>query len=232
MRVWLVSLMFFPSISDVALGKGLDELGQSNPEAASEVKQDSGDETKNISEKNLESSSASLQQPSPLSKIFAEKLQLGTSFGWIRATKSTGRWTTSGVSDIVINYRILALNAQVNLLGTFRYLPVAVSGTEENHVYRGVWEIFNFGARSTYRATPKLDSFGSAEIGYVKSSLNPIDGLPEVFSHSKDGAMLTFGGGVDYAFLEGSGFVAGPRIFAGLGTYSAFQLSAAASFVF
>ena len=230
MYVRLISVIAVLDINTVALAKGLDELGQSNPEASTENQET--DESGGRSDKNTGSIAAPNQPTSALGQAIRDKLLLGTSFGWVKASKSTGEWQTSGVSDLSISYQIAKINGQMNLLGTFRYTPIAVTGIQEKHSYRGVWEVYNFGALATHKLNSKFVALGSGEIGYVKSSLNPIDGLPEVESHTSGGATLTLGGGADFAVTETSNFLAGPRIFAGFGTYSVFQLSAAASFLF
>jgi hypothetical protein len=227
MRVKLLSLFVALAWNGGALAKGLEELGQSNPET-----QASEGEEKAAAEGEEGENKAAPQPPGALSQTLAEKLYMATSFGWVSASKSDGEWKSSGMSDFQIGYLVMKLNAQMSVHGTFRYAPIAVSGEQESHLYRGVWEVYNFGGRFNYRVSPTILAVGTGELGYVKADLNAVDGLEPIEDHQAGGAMLSVGGGADFALTEKGSFSAGPRLYAGFGSYSAIQLSAAASFLF
>jgi hypothetical protein len=163
----------------------------------------------------------------------SEKLYMATSFGWVKASKSTGEWKSSGMSDFTIGYKLpVSFGEQMAMAATYRYAPIAVSGEEDKHMYRGVWEQHLVGARGVYKVSPTLNAVGSAELGYVVAYLNPVDDLPSTDKHETNGGNFTVGGGCDWALVEKGAFAVGPRLYAGFGSFSTFQLSAAASFVF
>lgn len=233
-RIMYLKIIFILAALDfdgTASGKGLDELGQSNPENLNSSP-DPSNSTEADGQTSAKSNAQTIDSASIAGRTLSEKLQIGTSYGWVKASKAQGQWTTSGMSDITVAYEVARLNSKTNIFGTFRYAPIAVSGKQDRQLYRGVWEVYNLGARAHYLLKQDVIAVLSGEIGYVRASLTPIDSLPETAKHSVGGAMLTIGGGADVALAENKTILIGPRLFAGFGSYSVYQVSAAASFLF
>jgi hypothetical protein len=208
-----------------AAAKGLDELSQGNPSAAGAdgLEGDGG-----------EGGIAKAPPPPPteFSKKVAGNMSVATSFGWLMASKSKGEWKGGGgMTDLTIAYKVATLSATMTADGTYRYAPMAVSGTEDDHSYRGVWEAHYFGGRMRYALRPNLSAVGSGELGYVMVHVTPVDGLPEEDEAGKSGVSIALGGGADWQIFE-PGFTVGPRLNVGFGSFTTVQVSGAATFVF
>jgi hypothetical protein len=213
--------------ADPALAKGLESLSESSPEnQEAEAKAEAKAEAHAKAE-------AELKAPSEASKAIAEKLFVGTSYGWVIVSKAKGDWKGSGMSDITVGYKLpLGLAPNIALSGTYRYAPVVVSGEEDGHSYRGVWDTHYFGTRLGYRFMSQLTAIGSAELGYVLTYLTPLDGLESEDEHEKNGVSVALGGGVDWDVFGQKQVTAGPRVTAAFGTVSIIQIGGALSFLF
>jgi hypothetical protein len=209
-----------------AFAKGLDELSQGNPETAEGAAATGG-------EGGAAAAAKPIPPPStPTSKAVAGNLSVGTSFGWLMASKSKGEWKGGGgMSDVTVAYKVATLNASMTADGTYRYAPMAVSGVEDEHSYRGMWEAHYFGGRMRYAMSPTLTAIGSGELGYVLVYMRPTDGLPQEKKHEANGVSIALGGGADWQLFE-PGFTVGPRLNVGFGSFTTVQVSGAATFVF
>jgi len=238
MRLLLICLAV--CTASLASAKGLDDLSNNNPEAA----EGEGDAAAPAGEGNGEGEEKGEGKPDAgngeaakpqraLSKTLSQNLSIATGFARVIASKSTGDWESNGMTDLTVAYKLSSLSKIMNLHGTYRYAPVAVSGTEDEHSYRGVWEAHMFGARVAYQVSQTLTALGSAELGYVASHLTAIDGLdPVVKKHEAGGAIFAVGGGADWTIGEKAGFAGGPRLFAGFGSFTIIQIGGALSFLF
>ncbi len=213
-----------------AFAKGLDELSQGNPD--SDAAKEEGADGKAGGEGG--ESAAKAETPmvkSASSKAISDKLFMGTSFGWVKAAKSGGTWQGSGMSDLTIGYKVANLSSVMSLAATYRYAPVAVSGTEDDQSYRGVWESHFFGGKLNYSLGSTLSAVGSAELGYVQVHVKPTDGLVETAKASKGGGQLALGGGADWQMIDKACTV-GPRLYLGVGSFTTVQIAGAIGFMF
>ena len=141
------------------------------------------------------------------------------------------------MSDITAGYKIpMSLGDLMRLFATYRYAPIAVSGEQERddglHSYRGVWEAHYLGTKLDYDINETLTAIGTFEAGYVLVYLDSVDGLPVPKTHESNNGSVALGGGLDWQLFGENAFKAGPRLHAGFGGFTTFQLSAAATFLF
>jgi hypothetical protein len=197
-----------------ARAAGLNDLSKESPEA------------------DAEPAPAAPVEPGAMSKGLAQKLYLGTSFGRVTASRSKGHWEGSGMSDLLVGYRLVSLGAASSISASYRYAPVAVSGREDGRDFRGVWEAHYVGARFHYAITPNLSAFGSAEAGYVLVYLKPTDGLGDESKYEHNGGSMAVGGGVDWGLFDKGAFAVGPRLYVGFGSMTTVQYAVATTFVF
>ena len=230
-----VALCSYPSI---ALGKGLDDLSDQNPEVKAEGEgapavEGAGATTgeENVAPAAAEPT-ATNQAPVANNTALANKLTFSTSFGWVYASRSKGEWRGSGMSDVSVGYRYLTMSPKLSVVGTYRYAPVNVVGEVDGHSYRGVWESHYFGSKADYKLNPKTVLTGGLEAGYVLVYLTPTDGLETEKKHEDNGVSISLGGGADYSITDNGTFTVGPRINAGFGSFTTVQVSASAGFMF
>jgi hypothetical protein len=210
--------------SGAAVAKGLSELSDENPaeQPADGAKEEGGDEEGAKTE--------AVKQPGAASKALADKLFLSTSGGWATGSRSDGKWTASGMSDLEVGYKLVTLNKQMNVFGTYRYAPMAVAGTVDDRSYRGVWEAHFFGGRFNYQLSKTLTALASGELGYVLVHVNDTDGLAPETKVSNPGVQLAVGGGADFMLIDK--WTVGPRLVVGVGGFTTVQVAAAAGFLF
>jgi hypothetical protein len=223
-----VALCTNPSL---ALGKGLDDLSEQNPEVKAE---NEGGEAANGSEATAESqqTSATNQAPVPNNPALANKLSFSTSFGWVYASRSKGEWRGNGMSDISIGFRYLTMSPKLSVVGTYRYAPVNVVGEVDGNSYRGVWETHYFGSKADFKLNASTVLTGGLEAGYVLVYLTPTDGLETEKKHEENGVSISLGGGADFSMTDNGTFTVGPRINAGFGSFTTVQVAASAGFMF
>jgi len=223
--------------------KGLDTLEQSNPDNKPEADKDDAttpsttddqtDQAEPAAGETADKTTATAAEPpSATSKALAGKLSLATSFGWVKATQSTGDWQSGGMSDVTVGYRVAALSPSLAVDATYRYAPVAVSGVVQTHSYRGVWETHYVGARANYTIHKGLNALGTAELGFTTDHLKAVDELGDETKYEKKGAMVALGGGADWQLLDSAALALGPRLYVGLGAWKTVQLGVAAGFLF
>ena len=137
------------------------------------------------------------------------------------------------MTDVTVGYKLpVILAANASLAATYRYAPIAVSGTEDGHSYRGVWETHYLGGRLTYPITSTLHAMATTELGYVRVGLEELDGLDADHKHERSGAALAVGGGADWAISDKFASAGGPRVFVGYGSVTTVQIGGAFSFLF
>lgn len=226
----VLALIFVVAGADHAAAKGLEQLSNGNPEAqgsdaASSEKGEKGDK------KTEEKAEAPLEKGA-MSKTIAGNLFLATTFGWVKASKSSGSWASSGMTDVTVGYKVMPINAAMNVSGTYRYAPMAVSGTEDKRSYRGIWEGHYVGGLLNFAVKDSLNAVGTAELGYVASHLTSIDGMGTDAKHEKGGVSVALGGGADFAVGEKNTASVGPRLRLGFGSFSTFQLAGGFNFLF
>jgi hypothetical protein len=228
-----VALCSYPSI---ALGKGLDDLSDQNPEVKAEAEGTTGAEGSEADEGAAETTSgntgATNQEPVVNNTALANKLSFSTSFGWVYASRSKGDWRGSGMSDISVGYRYLTMSPKLSVVGTYRYAPVSIVGEVDGNSYRGVWESHYFGSKADYKLNAKTVLTGGLEAGYVLVYLIPTDGLETEKKHEENGVSISLGGGADYSITDNGSFTVGPRINAGFGSFTTVQVAASAGFMF
>ncbi len=224
-------------IASSASGKGLEELADKNPETAPPDPVEAESETdasKNqpTSEATESEGETTTVKPSAASSALKGKAFLFTSLGWVRASQSGGNWSSSGFTDFGFAYQLASISTSTNLSATYRYNPVAVTGTVNNHSYRGVWEMHNLGALVRYSLTKRMSAVGIGELGYLRSHLSPTDGLTPESKAVKHGLTLNVGGGGDYKVNETGEFTVGPRLYLSLGTSTQVQFGITVGFGF
>lgn len=202
----------------VSFAKGLDQISKQNPTAQPPPKP--------VAESGVPPPSSALSQ-TMVGQIF-----MATSAGFVTVSKSSGEWKSGGgTTDIVVGYKVYSGIPDIPVFGTYRYSPVAVSGSEKGREYRGVWETHYFGAQGHMTLNPDLTAYGGAELGYTLIYLQPLDGSIQAEKAEENGVALALGGGLDYKMLENRLSV-GPRLHLGFGSTSVYQLSASAGFYF
>jgi opacity protein-like surface antigen len=210
--------------SQAASAKGLEDLSGQNPELKAEEEP---------AETPVKTDTAVVnQEPVSYAGPLHQKLSFATSFGWVSASRSKGDWRGNGISDFTVGYRFLDLNAALSLAGTYRYAPINVVGEEDDHSYRGIWEAHYFGMKADYKLNPKTNLTGGMELGYVLVYLTSTDGLETEKKHEENGVSVTLGGGADFMISENWAFSAGPRLYAGFGSFTTIQVGASAGFMF
>lgn len=171
--------------------------------------------------------------PPPTGQAF-----LNTSFGWAWLSRSKGEWDANGMSDITLGWKIPWTPAEPMIVyGTYRYAPIGVTmEAEKNGItrsYRGVVENHLLGARVDYPlASLPINVVGSFELGRVEVNLHPVDGFSVPATHEADGETVVLGGGADWSMLGTKGLEVGPRVMAGFGHVTAFQLAGSARYLF
>jgi hypothetical protein len=231
--LWHVALPAMTLTIAVSLqAKGLDELTEENPENAPD-EQELENQAQTNEHEQAEPAKAQLV-PSDLSKKISGNLFLAPSVGWVKASRAKGKWNDDklvGISDLMIAYRLPWVVSMVEMFGTYRYCPIAVSGEVDNASFRGVWESHNFGGLGRWRYSDDLTLVGSAELSYVLIYLTPLDDAEVGQETEANGIALVLGGGADYGFF-GDKLRVGPRINLGFGGVSTIQVAAASSFLF
>jgi hypothetical protein len=217
------------SASGQSMAKGLDDLSGQNPEVKAEEESTEGEKPAAAGEKTAEAAPAA---PVSYEGPLHQKLSFATSFGWVSASRSKGDWSGNGMSDLSVGFRYMTLNPTLSLVGTYRYAPINVVGEEDGHSYRGVWEAHYLGTRADYKLNPKTTLTGGLEAGYVLVYLLPVDGQETEKKHENNGVSITLGGGADFMLSENWAFSAGPRVYAGFGSFTTIQVGASAGFMF
>ena len=226
--------------SSRVMAKGLGELSEAHPSH----EKDAGDEGYEAKDPGVpaksadaahageskDSASSTSAEKSVLSKALTGRLSIGTSYGWIFGSRSTGSWNArGGMSDVTIGYRLLNIGKNYDGSGTYRYAPISVTGRQGGQSYRGIWETHFAGFKVT-RPLKGILIHGSFEVGYVASHAQPTDDLPERTGIQVGGLSAVFGGGADFKVLES--VLLGPKIHLGFGSIRTVQVAAAANFLF
>lgn len=219
----------------LATAKGLDALSENNPENAADAKdadKSDGDDEGDAQDHKDAKAEAAPMAKSASSKAIAGNLFLSTSFGWIKSSRSTGTWRSSGMSDVLIGYKVATLSPAMTVAGTYRYAPIGVSGELDSHSYRGIWEMHNLGGQANYTVTPSITALGSAELGFVSAHMHATDGLPGDDKAAAGGVSIGLGGGADYYIGEKSTSSIGPRLRVGFGSFTTVQVAGAFNVLF
>jgi len=223
--------------SSQSWGKGLNELSPTPSPSAPEqdlappsvpgAEIDNADPT--VSEKPAED-----MVKSEISKKLADKLFIGTSYGFAYVQGGSANWRASGSSDVSFAYKLGMKFAGGDVAGTFRYAPMDVAphldDETPSEAYTGVIESYLFGGEWTLPLSKKLTAIASGELGIIIVHLNDIVGLMDEKQPEDTGAALVFGGGVDWLAMEK--FSVGTRLRLGAGTLSSVQLSGNLTFAF
>jgi hypothetical protein len=227
------ALSQIPFQSKLVFAKGLNELSDANPENASDaVSEKSTDETKTEAG-TVAAANAAPMAKSAASESLADKLVIGTSYGWIKASKSTGVWKSNGMSDVTVAYLLpISIGPEMPLYGSYRYAPIAVTVVVDDHSFRGILEGHYFGCRTSYTINQNLHALGAVEFGYMKVNMHDTDELGADEKYKTGGMSIVLGGGADWGFGEKSTWAAGPRVNVGFGSFTTIQVAGAATFKF
>lgn len=242
MKQYLTSAIAFGTslvISYSASAKGLNQLDPKTEEKPSSANTESSESTSQDNptasppkgeqaDPGLNSGTSSTPGTSDSPTWLSDKLVLGAGYGWGTIKSSTGTWSSSGVSDFSVAYKLTSIN-KIDLFGTYRYAPFAASVSIDEHAYVGIQQWHDIGAKGTIALKEKIRAFGSAELGYSVSKFSPSDGQSGKNPFTS-GAGLILGGGVDL-YLQDK-FSTGPKMLIGLGKYRTFQLSLNCGFGF
>ena len=237
-RIFYLWVLALSVSSSPSLGKGLNDLTpppppSENPEqdlappSVPGAEIDNADPT--ISEKPAED-----MVRSELSKQIADKLLIGTSYGFAFLQDGSTNWRASGSSDVTVTYKLGMKVAGGDLAGTFRYAPMDVAphldDKTPSEAYTGVVETYLFGAEWHLPLADKLTAVAAGELGLIVVHLDDLIGLADSKAPDDSGAALVLGGGVDWAAMEK--FFLGARLRLGVGTLSSLQLSGNVTFAF
>lgn len=226
--------------SSRVMAKGLGELSEAHPSRENDATDD-GDEAEDQGApaksagaahevESKESASPVSAEKSVLSKALSGRLSIGTSYGWIFGSRSTGSWNArGGMSDVTVGYRVLKIGKNYDGIGTYRYAPISVTGRQGGQSYRGIWET-HFAGFKVSRPLKGALIHGSFELGYVASHVQPTDDLPERTGIQVGGVSAVLGGGADFKVLES--VLLGPQINLGFGSTRTVQVAGAANFLF
>lgn len=224
-------------LSSSTFAKGLDNLvpakGESqadNNKAADEPKNEEANITAASTQSEGVEKSEQTQQTLP-----NEKILLATSFGWAGLKKESNTWRAAGMSDISILYLLPIKIANGKIYTTFRYAPMDVapliSKNGSKNEFVGVVEAYQFGGSFVYPlGNKKLDIIASGEIGYLKATLYDKFNVKDLKIPNESGVNMTIGGGAKWHLLPGVAL--GPKLYAGFGSFTTYQLTADASFSF
>lgn len=170
---------------------------------------------------------AEVHAPSKVGAALSGRLQLATSFGWVSASKSEGDWNASGSADIALLYKlpIKKLSSKMGLWMGYHYNPISVSGKQENHSYRGVWEIHALSTQFNYALSDQIILNSGLDLGYLKSALESTDGLPEESSHNKSAFSAAIDFGCNWLLMEKNALAIGPKISAAFGDHQIYRFS-------
>lgn len=230
----------------ITQAKGLDELKPgvdepkdvktekpSTPEtqaAPAKVKSEKGKATEKAKEETKAKEEAKKKEPSKTSKALADKLLIGTSFGWMRVSHSEGDWHASGATDVRASYYILSLmKDKLKLFGSFRYLPADVVVKNKGQEFRGVLESYLFGGYANYLYR-SVNFTGGAELAFSTSSLKALDSYVNELDLTQSGASFVIHGGAQWTLKEKVEI--GPTVALGFGTFTSTQLAANVNFKF
>ncbi|NRA44339.1 MAG: hypothetical protein HRU09_05220 [Oligoflexales bacterium] len=231
--LWFVALSLY---SFQGWGKGLNDLTPPPPPSETPEQDlappsvpgaeiDNADPT--ISEKPAED-----MVKSELSKKIADKLFIGTSYGFAYVQSGSTNWRASGSSDVTVSYKLGMQVAGGDLAATFRYAPMDVAPhldeEEPSEAYKGVVESYLFGSEWHLPLTDKLTAVATGELGVIVVHLDDIVGLVDSDAPDDTGGALVLGGGVDWGVMEKLSM--GTRLRLGAGTLSSFQLSGNVTF--
>jgi hypothetical protein len=243
---WSLAVSSWTLSGSFGMAKGLNELSQSNP-AQEAVNSDDSDEDGNEENTSKPASQGengkgekvgAPNAPKPtvqvekseVSKAIAGRLSMGTSYGWVFGSRSTGKWSArGGTSDVSIGYKLRTLATVYDLIGTYRYVPFVVQGEQDFQSYRGTWQVHYIGGKFA-RQVKNILTFGMLEVGYVAAQALSTDGLAEKSNVQDGGAALAIGGGADFKLVDQ--FFVGPRLNVSVGSIRTVQLAGAASFAF
>lgn len=233
--LWGLALGFASSQS---WGKGLNELTPPPP-PSSATEQDlappsvPGAEIDNADPTVTEKPAEDMVK-SKLSKLIADKLFIGTSFGFAYVQDGSTNWRASGSSDVMLAYKLGLKVVGGDLAATFRYVPMDVAPhfDEETpaEAYSGVVESYLFGSEWTLPVGTGLTAAASAELGVVVIHLDDIVGLVDEEKPEDTGFALVLGGGVDWMLMEK--LFLGTRLRLGAGSLTSLQLSGNVTFAF
>lgn len=210
-----------------------DDAGKVEPEAAAAPEAEAEDASPPV-EPSTTPQEAAPEPPSALSLALADKLTLGTGLALVVASPPSGTLATRGAGEFFLRYVLPAnILSGLDLLGSFRYLPISGVAVVDGQSFRTSYEALNFGAVGRYRlqgvaADPAL--LASFEVGYVLVHAASLDGLELASDASENGVAVTVGTGADWMVLPK--FLLGPRLYFGFGRLSVVQVSGAAGFVF
>jgi hypothetical protein len=210
----------------LAQSQDLDAIQPTSPPPVEEAPTTESKEVKSSSSEVKPDANIAVSR-SASSKAIEDKLVLGTGLGWISLSGQGGNWAAGFHNQLFMTYALPVNVAGFALAGSFRYLPMDVTPKIDNNSYRGVVEGLMFGAEGRMKVTvpTNMTYVATAELGFMKTSLDPADDLAKVSSHGKSGVSLAVGGGADWTFL--SMLAGGPRVRLGFGSYSMVEISGA-----
>ncbi len=152
------------------MAAGLDDLADANPEA-----EEAKEATEEGAEATNEEAAPEASAEKAAKRPFSDELYLATSYGWVSASLSEGEWTSSGMSDFTVGYKVA--NMGFDVFATYRYAAIAIAGGANDQGYRGVIEAHNFGGLGVWDIKDGLQALGSAVLGLSTVSLDGTDGL-------------------------------------------------------
>lgn len=215
------------SFSMSALAQGLDSLKPKGSEANQDVSKEDKALIKDMKRVKADAKGNN--------SALSDKLSIATSFGWIGATKDSNSWNASAMGDVTVKYKLPLSFSKFSTAASFRYAPMDVApeikGDDDvKRQYKGVIEGYHGGFHGEMSLMPKLSVHAGAELGMMIVYLNDVTNTDNDRAPEDGGVNITFSGGADWELLPK--FVVGPKLYLGAGTFTTFQLSANATFVF
>jgi opacity protein-like surface antigen len=216
-------------VSSSVTAKGLDELSPETTEPGEPAPTEEPAAAESTAEETVAAEVTPPPPPSETSKAIANKLFLTTGFGFSTLAGESGEYAAGGAADVVVGYVLDMQIMGFNMAVTYRYQPIDFTLDVDNRSYRGVIEGHHFGS-NYFLKRDALTYVVVSELGVMRPSVLPLDGLDSDDGVEKMGVNVTVGGGVDYQVMDKVSV--GGRLMVGSGTFTVVQLATAASFMF
>ena len=207
---------------------------KTSPEDTAKGAVPSSTASENLGETTIDTTTTVAEPPGMVSTFLADKLAVGTSFGWLVTFGTEGQWRSGGGSDLTVTYALpIVLPAQMSLHGSYRYAPTTIAGTQDRRSYRGITESHLLGAQLVFPLADALDLLVSSDLGYMAVHLDSLDGQFVDQSHSADSAVFACGAGTSWQVpgLDDTVTV-GSKVVAEFGAFPALRVSATSTFLF
>ena len=185
--------------------------------------------------KQPETKTESVEKPverSATSLALEDKLQFTAGLNVGKLKGKNGSWANRGSGDLGLAYMISGKVSPKNpLFIIFNYRPFDSVVAYEEQTYRSVTEGFFFGIKKYQQLKETFYASAAVQLGYVKNSVTPTDGLTPSATLNHSDAMLTASTALEWKLRDK--IFLGPQFLLGFGSvYSAYSLGLTTSLTF